>query len=306
MDWSNESYIRVYIRDTKSWLKLRWEGQCLFMMLLRKVDRSGILDDIEDPDDDLSLITGFPIEHVRSGLSRLVKLGIVRINTDNTLLIPNFIEAQEATKSDKQRQREFRERRRLNAKNVTNRYSDEIKRNEKVTAVNESQRESTDVNALLYCADPVPCSAVPNGAMLDMVDTPVPVESQKQLILPKKPKPRKKAKSTETWNAYSTAYTNRYGEPPPRNAKQNSLCCQLVDRLGATEAPQVAAYYLNSRNQYHVQRGHSLQALVGDCESLRTAWKTGNQITQTQAREDDRLHATGAGWERVKAELGEG
>ena len=309
MDWSNESYIRVYTRDTKSWLKLRWEGQCLFMMLLRKVDRAGILDDIDDPEDDLSLITGFPIEHVKTGLSRLIKLGVVRINTDNTLLIPNYIEAQEASKSDKQRQRDSRKNRRDQARSVTKCDSVDTKRDQNVTGCHNESQPVTGCHPVLCSSstsslsDPLSLSStdpvLPNG------DTTVPVVSKEVNNYPKKAKPKQKAKSTETWNAYSEAFTFRYGEPPPRNARQNSLCCQLVDRLGADEAPQVAAYYLTSRNQYHQARGHSLQALVGDCEAVRTAWKTGNQITHTQAKEDDRLQATGQGWEKVIREMGE-
>jgi hypothetical protein len=118
VDWSNEQYVRLYIRDTKTWLKLRWEGQSLFMMLLRKVDRAGVLDDIDDPVGDLALITGLPEEHVKVGLERLLKPGgPVEIN-GKTLVIPNFIEANEAPKSDRLRAREYRERRKRDAMNT--------------------------------------------------------------------------------------------------------------------------------------------------------------------------------------------
>lgn len=114
MDWSNETYVRVYIRDTATWLKMRWQGECLFMQLLRKVDRSGRLDGITDPIDDLSLVTGLPEDVVEYGLKKLQKYGVIEIN-NGILIIPNYIEAQTASKSDKQRQRESRENRRLEA-----------------------------------------------------------------------------------------------------------------------------------------------------------------------------------------------
>lgn len=116
MDWSNETYVRLYTRDTATWLKIRWQGQCLFMQLLRKVDRSGRLDGITDTIDDLSLITGLPDDVVETGLEKLQKFGVVEIN-DEILVIPNYIEAQTASKSDKQRQRESRENRRNMAVN---------------------------------------------------------------------------------------------------------------------------------------------------------------------------------------------
>jgi hypothetical protein len=111
VDWSNEQYVRLYIRDTKTWLKLRWEGQSLFMMLLRKVDRAGVLDDIDDPVGDLALITGLPEEHVEVGFERLKKLGSIEMK-GKALVIPNFIEANETPKSDRLRQLEYRQRRR--------------------------------------------------------------------------------------------------------------------------------------------------------------------------------------------------
>jgi hypothetical protein len=92
------------------------------MLMIRKCDRSGIFDSIDDPVDDLSLITGLPAEHVNPGYERLIKYGVIELR-EGTIIIPNFIEAQEAKKSDAQRQRESREKRRLavQSKSVTNR-----------------------------------------------------------------------------------------------------------------------------------------------------------------------------------------
>jgi hypothetical protein len=44
MDWENERYVRVYTRDTIDWVALGWEAQSLFLLLIRKVDRSGVLE----------------------------------------------------------------------------------------------------------------------------------------------------------------------------------------------------------------------------------------------------------------------
>lgn len=117
MDWANEIYVRLYIRDTATWLKMRWQGQNLLMQILRKVDRSGRMDGITDPVDDLSLVTGIPEEFVRIGLEKLEKLAVLEIN-DGILVLPNYIEAQTASRSDKQRQRESRENRRNAAINL--------------------------------------------------------------------------------------------------------------------------------------------------------------------------------------------
>jgi hypothetical protein len=85
------------------------------MLLMRKVDRAGILDDIDDPVDDLSLMTGLPVEYVEVGMKRLLTLGVIEIN-NNQLLVPNYLDAQESPRTDAQRQRERRQRRRDMAK----------------------------------------------------------------------------------------------------------------------------------------------------------------------------------------------
>ena len=64
-------------------------------------------------------------------------------------------------------------------------------------------------------------------------------------------------------------------------------------RLGADEAPHVAACYVGSSNAFYVARRHSVDCLLRDCESLRTEWATGTRITATEARQMDQ-HEAGA------------
>jgi hypothetical protein len=82
-------------------------------------------------------------------------------------------------------------------------------------------------------------------------------------------------KSAEVSLAYTTAYRQRYGVEPLRNARMNALLCQLVDRLGADEAPSVASFYLSVDASLYVNAWHPLNLLVRDCETLRTQWKCG-------------------------------
>lgn len=116
MDWSDERYVRLYTRDTPTWLALEWDGQSVLSLLLRKVDRAGIL---EFQDDGVTIavkaVTGIPLEIVESGLSKILRLKVASIK-GQLLVIPNFIEAQEASASDKQRMKEYRARRRDLAK----------------------------------------------------------------------------------------------------------------------------------------------------------------------------------------------
>lgn len=95
----------------------------------------------------------------------------------------------------------------------------------------------------------------------------------------------------ETWAAYSTAYANRYGPDPVRNAKVNALVKQVVQRLGAEEAPHVAAFFVGHANAFYVRKSHDLGTLVADAEKLRMEWASGRMVTATSAQQEDRTQS---------------
>lgn len=111
MDWANETYVRLYVRNTTTWRRLGFEGQCMLMHLLRVVDRAGVLD-IEDmsPAEAAALHTGAPEEFAERGVGSLLRLETI-VHDGSRLIFPNFMEAQETAKSDKQRQKESRSKR---------------------------------------------------------------------------------------------------------------------------------------------------------------------------------------------------
>ena len=130
-----------------------------------------------------------------------------------------------------------------------------------------------------------------------MEATPVAPKPAKAHKAEKQPSP-----TAETWKAYSEAYAVRYAAEPVRNATVNGQLSQLVGRLGAQEAPQVAAWYLTHRNQFYVSAGHSVGILLRDCEKLRTEWATGRQATQTQAIQGDRTQTNANAFAGLLAE----
>jgi hypothetical protein len=112
----------------------------------------------------------------------------------------------------------------------------------------------------------------------------------------------------ETWNAYESAYERRYGTKPVRNATVNAQVANFVKRLGGTEAPAVAAFYVSHNNRFYVQTMHSAGAMAKDAEKLRTEWATSTRVTETKAREADRLQTSGDMWSRLieQAEVANG
>ena len=115
-----------------------------------------------------------------------------------------------------------------------------------------------------------------------------------------------KTAGSQVWDAYCVGYHERYGLDPPRNAKANTLCKQLVERLGLDEAITVAGWYPSHRGRWHVEKGHALGVLVTECEALRTQWATGKQITSAHAREEDGREKRGQVWDKLIQEADDG
>ncbi len=106
-----------------------------------------------------------------------------------------------------------------------------------------------------------------------------------------------------TWTAYATAYRERHSVAPVRNAKVNANVRQIVQRLGHSEAPLVAAWFLTVNERYVVQNMHDLGALLTKCEAYRTQWATGRQVTEEAARQTDKTQTNLGAADAAKALL---
>jgi hypothetical protein len=111
VDWANEEYVRLYTRETADDLELSWEALALWRALLIRFDRAGIIP-IKNGWISIARLVRMPLEVVQQTGPELVRDGRLRM-VDGAALAPNFTEAQTTSKSDKSRQRESRDRRRL-------------------------------------------------------------------------------------------------------------------------------------------------------------------------------------------------
>lgn len=108
-------------------------------------------------------------------------------------------------------------------------------------------------------------------------------------VVPKKSKPQTSTTPTaETWAAYAEAYRQRYSVDPVRNGTVNGQLSNFVKRIGADEAPAVAAFFVWHNARYYVGAMHSVSALLKDAEKLRTEWVTGQRMTAAQADQSDK------------------
>lgn len=159
MNWEDERYVRLYVRDTDEWLSLSWTAQGLMPMLLRKANRSGVIEAKRGPASIANIIR-WPLEVVEPALTELVADGML-VQTPAGYVFRNFVEAQESTKSNALRSREKRERARARA------LGDDTERVEHDTGrvATDTERHSATQGDTPYRA--VPCSASPARVALE-------------------------------------------------------------------------------------------------------------------------------------------
>lgn len=109
-------------------------------------------------------------------------------------------------------------------------------------------------------------------------------------------------KTKPVWQAYGDAYERRYGTTPVQNATTRAQMAQFCKRIAASEAPEVAAFYVRSNRGFYVQNRHSVGLLLRDAEGLRTEWITGVNGTDTEAKQADRTQALGNAFAPLIAE----
>lgn len=111
MDWANERYVRLYTRDSTTWKLLDWKARALLPLLMRKLNRAGVLDVGSDGVLGVAAQVEMPIDIVEDGMRQLLARGVL-VMTATTVVMPNFLEAQEAVQTTNHRSREYRARQR--------------------------------------------------------------------------------------------------------------------------------------------------------------------------------------------------
>jgi hypothetical protein len=105
-----------------------------------------------------------------------------------------------------------------------------------------------------------------------------------------------------TWEAYSAAYQDRYHAAPKWNKSVGGMVKNFVNKLGAEEAPHVAAFYLTHNSHFYVREMHCVRIMLRDAEKLRTEWATRRTVTDAEARQADRTQTNMNVWGKLIAE----
>jgi hypothetical protein len=204
VDWANESYVRLYTRDTTDWLSLSFEAKALFCLLLRKVDRAGVLPlGKAGPRGAIVAIGHSDLwPKLEPALNELAADGCVTMSLTH-LVIPNFLQAQETQMSDKERKRKSRELRRNQALHTHERETNENQKTNKNDggvshAVTPSHTESHAVTLYSSVLDSsLLCSKETPKAPLPQPTAEVPPAQPASVPERKAKAPRAKADATE-------------------------------------------------------------------------------------------------------------
>ena len=150
MNFDDERFVKIFTRDTVTWKLLGWEGRCVLLMLLRKVDRAGCVD-LGSGIEGLALLLDLPEDVTERGFAACLRRSCVT-QRDQIAVVPNFVRAQDSRQTDRVRQAESRARRRdsgLVSQNVTDTNEQVTKRDEVSQPVTRSHTESHDVTPRL-------------------------------------------------------------------------------------------------------------------------------------------------------------
>jgi hypothetical protein len=170
MRWEDEPYIRFYKRNTPEWCVLSWKARGLLGLLLREVDRAGLLELGKLGLKAVAVAVRAPWDEIEAPLAELLTDGMVGFREDlRVLVIRNFVDAQEAPQSDRARKRLERERARDLARakslNVT-------APSENVTRPSENVTERHDESNGVTSGHSVQCSAEISSAEISSAEQP--------------------------------------------------------------------------------------------------------------------------------------
>ena len=110
MNFADEEYVRLYIRDTDTWRALGFEGQAVLALMLRRFDNSGVYKfGKRTPVRSIMAALGCTEEFASKGLEAILAEDVWEQGPDR-FFWPTHDEAQHCKRSDKIRKREERAR----------------------------------------------------------------------------------------------------------------------------------------------------------------------------------------------------
>ncbi len=110
MNWPDERYVKFYVRDTYTWRSWPWEARALLGPLMKAMNGAGIIEiGNASPAEAIGVMVLLPTKVVEVGMAAMIGTGTLE-RIPRGFLMPNFLEAQEARKTEAAKKMDQRDR----------------------------------------------------------------------------------------------------------------------------------------------------------------------------------------------------
>lgn len=263
MDWANERYVRLYVRETPDQALWCWQALAVWPWLVMRAERSGELRTRKGAAGIAALIR-MPIEVVEPGIADLLADGCL-VETHRGYALPNYVEAQNATSSDSKRKADQRARERLDTTLNSN------DSNIGVTPGHVQSRPVTTGHSEPIRSEPIRKEIEPKTAPL-------------VLIGPSEPKPRKQPTGphAEVVDCFNDHYRQAYGSGATWGDKQGAMVKGL---LASHSVDKIRRHIANlfERPPAHLKPPFDLGTLVANFDKLADAPRAGGFVDRKKA-----------------------
>lgn len=281
MRWEDERYVRLYQRDTLTWLSLSLEAQGLLALLLRKLDRAGLLDLGPRGARGVAAAIGHGgrWQTIQPALQELLDEGVFELR-GTVLVMPNYVAAQEAKASDRARQQAKRERDRDKAlagglsRTVTKHHAGSVTPERHAGSVTPEHHAGSVTPSLASLAEPAvepPLREVPAAdapAQGELVH--VPATAARTAKAPGKAQagrgatndPSEAPTHVQARNRVLAAFLAARGAPYPWDfGREDGLLTRLLKRMGGDVDALVRAWELGLAEPDAFHRAYTLAEL---------------------------------------------
>ncbi|RYF18202.1 MAG: hypothetical protein EOO77_11235 [Oxalobacteraceae bacterium] len=93
--------------------------------------------------------------------------------------------------------------------------------------------------------------------------------------------------NVQAWEAYSSAYEERWSQLPVSNAVTRAQMSAIVKRIGA-RAVEVMVFYVWHNDRYYILKQHPVGLALKDCESLATQCSNNQSVTSHDVQQKER------------------
>lgn len=278
MRWEDERYVRLYTRDTITWKMLPWQGKALLPLLMRKVDRAGLIDVGEHGPDGLAALVELPVEVVNEGLAALIKCKTAHWTGGGAVLfLPSFLEAQEAHQTDAQRKRDQRERVAAKAKldqfipAESHAVTECHKTGQDVTVGHTKSHEVTGGHSDLIRSEPSlavvpPTEGAPGGAVQGLLSIQEPPKSKQ-----KKQQPNECYQLVEFYEQRWVSRFKPENGAAPKSKAAFGHAKALIAEHGLDVAFKYVAQFIADDDLFIAKRGHQFVDIASRVPAYKKA-----------------------------------